>query len=186
MEFFDEALAVLQRLVRRLDQLHGRQTALVLAASEAAAAGVEADPHLIGNIKLPVDDVLVRAAGECEVMVKQRRAAVLDEFAHGNHGAVVNVLRVDLFPHIVQIQQPIKQLRLLDAGDVPGERLQQMMVRVDEAGVDEFTLGVDHFCVFTGDILGNLDDLVAVNENIPAPQQPILRIAGDNGFCIFN
>lgn len=90
------------------------------------------------------------------------------------------------FSHTLYSTAPIKQLRLLDAGDVPGECLQQMMVRVDEAGVDEFTLGVDHFCVFAGDILGNLDDLVAINENIPAPQQPILRIAGDNGFCIFN
>jgi len=57
-------------------------------------------------------------------------------------GAVVR-RRVEVAPHLVELDQPAEERRFLDARDVAGQDLRQVVVGVDEAGQNHLSGRVD-------------------------------------------
>ena len=124
-----------------LDDVVGGQAALALAAAHRAARGMEADAEVASGGDLGVDQALVPAREQVQV-VGGGRAAGEEQLAQADARRHVHRLRVRVPPHLVELDQPSEERRLLHARHVAGERLRQVVVRVDEAGQDDLAAGV--------------------------------------------
>ncbi len=135
-----EALGLREHRVEVLDQFVGREAAVGDAEVHRASRGDDPHAELAGRLHLGLDqavapareDVVVvedgRAAGECELGEARARGRVLG-------------LRVDARPDRVQLAQPREEVGLLGPG--AGERLVEVVVRVDEPRGDDRAPQVD-------------------------------------------
>jgi hypothetical protein len=129
----DEPPRVGEDHVLRLHDVVRGQAALALAAAHRPARRVEADAEVAGGADLGVDETLVPAREEVEV-VGGRRAAREQQLAEADARRHLHRFRVVAAPDLVQLDQPAEERRLLHARHVAGQGLREMMVRVDEAG----------------------------------------------------
>jgi hypothetical protein len=140
----DQAVAVLQDRLRVLHHVVRRQSALRAAAAHAAARGVEPRAHAQRHLDLHVQELLGRAAREYIEVVRGGGAAGQQQLADPHARADLDGLGVQLAPDFVEPHQPVEQLGVLHGRDVAGQRLVQVVVRVDEAGIDHAAGGLDH------------------------------------------
>ena len=120
------------------------------------------------------------------MVVKHGGAAELHKLRHSSHGAVVDVLGVDVAPDVVAVEQPVEQLRVLHGGDVAAECLEEMVVGIHKARVDKAALGVDDFGALRAQVLAQLKNFTVLDQNVGVTKEGILLIAGNNGLCIAN
>ena len=120
----------------------GRQPALRSSAAHRAARGVEADAQLARGRDLHVDQPLLPARKQVEV-VGRGRAAGEQQLAQAHAHRGVHRIRVEQAPDLVQLGQPAEERRLLHARHVARQRLRQVVVRVDEAGQHHLAPRVD-------------------------------------------
>ena len=119
-----------------------RQAALALAAAHRAARRVEADPQLAGRVDLGVDEALLALREEVEV-VGGGRAARQQQLAEADARGGCDRGRVEVAPHLVELDQPAEERRLLDAWDVARQHLRQVVVGVHEPGKHNLAGRVD-------------------------------------------
>ena len=77
------------------------------------------------------------------MVVEAGGAAVFHQFPHAGDGAVIDHLTVQILPDLVQGLQPVEQLQILHLRQVTAEGLVQVVMGVDEAGIDDAPGGVD-------------------------------------------
>ena len=136
--------AVLQNHVHRLHQIVRRQTAVGFTTGHAAPCGVEPDAQFRRRLELPVNKALGAGFGEYIVMVHAGGAAVTQQLPHAGETAVIDAVRIQSPPDFIEGHQPGKQLHFLDLGQVAGEGLIEVVMGVDETGIDKAALGVQH------------------------------------------
>ena len=103
---------------------------------------MEADAEIAGGGDLGVDQALVPAREQVE-MVGGRGAAGEEQLAEADARRHLHRFRVRAAPHLVQLDEPSEERRLLHARHVAGEGLRQVMVRVHEAGQDDLAARVE-------------------------------------------
>ena len=141
------------------------------------------DAERLRRRKLRADQI-ARARREHIVVVEARRATVLDEFPHAAKRAIVDGVGIEPGPDAVQRGQPVEQGQPLHRRQIAREILVQVMVRVDQAGVQNELLRVDHLVGF--DIqLAERANLTPLHEQVGAAQHRIGVVAGDDGARIF-
>ena len=155
----DHPARVLQYVGLVLDHRVRRQAALRLAHTHAATAGGEAhadflcrfdavlEPHAVGV------DVQVVAAGG---------AAAQQQLGHGHLGRHAHHLGRQAGPDRIQAAQPAEQLGVLHRRNRPGERLEHVVVRVDQARRDEVVARIDHLVGVLRKAVGRPDGLDAI------------------------
>ena len=88
-------------------------------------------------------DQVPRSLGKDIVVVKAGGASRLQQLSQAGEGGIGRHLLVQPLPHLVEGHQPGEELHLLDLRQVPGEDLVEVVVGVDEAGIDRHGGGVD-------------------------------------------
>ena len=169
VERADDALGVAQDRVLALDQRIRRQSALRLADAHAAAAGDEAHPDLVRRLDAVVEQHAVRVDVE---MVAARRAAREQQLGHRHLRRHAHHLRRQPGPDRIEAAQPREQLRVLHRGDRTRQRLEHVVVRVDEPRHDDVAARVDHLVGVLRQIGGGADglDQAAAHEDRRAAQ----------------
>ena len=155
-----------------LDQRVGWQAAVLFADAHRAAAGVEA--HADGARR--VDRVVqASAVGEEVQVIACRRAPGEHEFGHRHCRGDVQHLGRDARPDGVERTQPREELGVLRRGNGARERLEEVVVRVDEPGQHDLAAAVDHFVGERRQLRGRADrdDRVAANEDAAAVDFPL-------------
>jgi hypothetical protein len=138
----NETLRVLKDEVFFFHHAVGRQAPLALAHAHAAPTGGEAHANGLRGLNAVVQthtvgvDVEVVAAGG---------AAAHQEFGHGHLGAHLHHFRCQPGPQGVQTAQPAKQFSVLHGGNRPGERLEHVVVGVDQAWGHQMAARVNDF-----------------------------------------
>ena len=85
------------------------------------------------------------APSRVEVQVIRRAGASgLQQLAHGQEGRIVDRLLVDVLPDLVQVDQPVEELRVLGPREVAREGLEEVMMSVHEARDNDVMGAVDH------------------------------------------
>ncbi len=79
---------------------------------------------------------------EVEV-IRGAGAAGLQELPHGQEGGEVDRLAVDVLPDLVEVDKPVEKLGILHGGQIAGEGLEEVVVRVDEPGNHHVVRAVD-------------------------------------------
>ena len=113
----------------------------------------------------------MHAAGVEVEVVRRAGAAGLQELAHREDRRPVDRLPVDLLPDLVEVDQPVEELCVLHGGEIARERLEEVVVRVDEPRHDHVVRAVDHpRARRVGDSAADPRDRSAVDEDIGAAQ----------------
>ena len=128
--------------MRVMAEVVGGQAALALPPAHRAAGGVEADAEVDRGRDLHVDEPLL-AAGEQVEVIGGGGAAGEEQLAQAHPCRGVDGALVEAAPHVVQLAQPAEERGLLHPGHVAGEDLRQMVVSVHEAGKHHLAPGVD-------------------------------------------
>ena len=136
-------LTIPQNLVHSLHNAVRRQAAVLLAQVHAAPGGVHPDAQILRGGELCVQQPLRLPLRENVVVVEAGGAAVFHQLSHAGDGAVVDHLTVQILPDLVQGLQPVEQLQILYLGQIAAEGLVQVVMGVDEAGIDDAPGGVD-------------------------------------------
>src|SRR5215467_3634491 len=124
------------------DQAVGRQAAFARADAHGAAARMKTHPDLTGGLDLVVKSAAVRV----EIKVVHRRGAARQEqFRHGGLGRNLDHLRRQTLPHRKQRGQPVEQLDVLRSWPCTGQRLEHVVMCVDEARNDNVAFEIEHF-----------------------------------------
>ena len=124
-----------------LDHVVRRQAALAATPAHRAARRLEADPQLPRGLDLDVDQTLLAAREEVEV-VRRRGAAGEQKLAEPDARRGGDSLLVDPTPDLVEASQPQEERRLLHPGHVARERLREVVVGVDEPGQHDLAASV--------------------------------------------
>ncbi len=100
--------------------------------------------------------------GEC--------ATSFGQFCHGEHAGPVYRLRVEVFPYLVQIDQPVEELGILHCGQIARQGLVEVMVRVYKAWDHHVTRGVDDGRAFGIRKIGtDFGDAIPFDQDIYSP-----------------
>ena len=178
-------LGVPQNLVHGLDHAVRGQAAVFFAQVHAAPGGRHADPQVPGGGKLGVQQGGGGPAGEDVVVVEDGGAAGFQQFSHAHQGAVVDRLAVQVLPDLIQGPQPVEELQVLHLGQVPAEGLVEVVVGVDQAGVDGAAPGVQGLLRLRG-LRAHVSDHAVPDEDGDVFQYRIPAVAGDGGRRVFN
>ena len=163
-----------------LDHVVGRQPALAAPAAHRSPRGLEPDAEIAGGGDLDVDEARLAAGEEIE-MVGGRGAAGQQQLAEADPRGGVDRIRRRPAPHLVELGEPGEERGLLHAGDVAGEGLRKVVVRVDEAGEDDLAPGVDRALGIEGrrGLAGACGrDRFAVDHHVPARVAAALVVHG--------
>ena len=160
----DDALAIGEDDVVVLDGAAGGERLAVLGAGEIERAArqrhAQADPRCL--LRLDVHRVL-EAAGKEIVVVGGAGAARHQQFGHGQAGGEAEILRVHVFRPIGIDRGDPRPERLVDRRWMrPRHRLEEVVMRVDEARRDDMARGVE-------DLLHGMDGLGAAADAFDDP-----------------
>ena len=142
MPYPDQPFGIGHDLVDGLHHRIGGKAPILLREIHGAARGHEAHPDLSRGPELSGDEIAC-SAGKDIMMVETGGASGFQELAQAREGGVGDHLLVEPLPDLVQGDQPGKQLHLLHLRQVAGEDLVEVVMGVDEAGVDHHGGGVD-------------------------------------------
>ena len=116
-------------------------------------------------------------------MIKAGGAAVAHELPHGGQGGEKDRVPVEILPYLVEGFEPVEELHALDLAEAPGEILIQVMMGVDEAGIEEHPGAVEgliRHLVLGADPL----DQPVPEPNVRIPVHPIRPVAGNHGVHV--
>ena len=162
-----------------LDQGVGRQAAGTLAEAHRPAGGVEAQADLIRRF----DAVVEAAAVGIEVEVVARRGAARQhQFGHRDLRRHPHHLGREPGPDRVERLQPAEQVGVLRRRHGAGERLEHVVVGVDEAGHQDVAGQVDHRVGALGQRLraADRDDPVVLDQHEPVGDLAPVGVHGDD------
>ena len=179
-----QPLGVVHDLVDGLDHRVGRQAPVLFGQVHGPPGGVEPDAQLPGGPELGGDQV-PRPGGKDVVVVKAGGAPRFQQLPHAGEGGAGHHLLVQVLPHLVQGHQPGEELHPLHLWQVAGENLVEVVVGVDEAGVDHHVPGVDHLVGLVALRADGGDDAVP-DEEIGVVVEPVPEVAGDNIPGVFD
>jgi len=78
------------------------------------------------------------------VVVKTGGTSGFQQLPHAGDGAVVDAPGVQVLPYFIKSGEPVEELQPLDLGQVAAEGLVEVVVGVDQAGIDDAPGGVHH------------------------------------------
>ena len=184
----DGALAVAEELVSGLQHVLGHGAALAAGQGVGAAACVVADAQQICSSHLAVNGSVAGGGGEAVLVIESGGAAVLDQVSEGCQGGVVNDVGVHQLEDAVDLVQPFGNghVGIVDGFQVAHKGLEEVVMGIDQTGIDEMTGSIQHLVVGQIQILADGNDSGAFNEHIAAQMNGILLVAGNNRFCVLN
>ena len=142
VEQFQHALAVAQDRLLILHDFVGRQAAVLLRKAHRPAGHRHAQAELARFLDLDVDRVL-EPRREQIVMIGRRRAAGKHQLGQGKPHRDAQVARLHPRPDRRERGQPGDQIAVDRRRVGAGQRLVEMMMRVDEAGQHHMTRRVE-------------------------------------------
>ena len=143
VEELQHALAVGENRLLVLHHRIGRQAALPLAAVHRAARHRHAQPERARLLDLDVDGVF-QALGKEIVMIGRGGAARQHQFGQGEARGEAKLTRLQPRPDRIERHQPGEQFAINRGGVGAGQGLEEMMMRVDEAGQRDVARGVEN------------------------------------------
>ena len=178
-------LTIPQDLVHGLHHTVRRQAAVLLAQVHAAPGGVHPDAQILRGGELCVQQPLRLPLRENVMVVEAGGAAVFHQLPHAGDGAVVDHLTVQILPDLVQGLQPVEQLQILYLRQIAAEGLVQVVMGVDEAGVDDATGGVDDLLRLLF-LRADVGDDAVLHQQIAVGVHGVAGVAGDDVGCVFH
>ena len=119
------------------------------------------------------------------MVVEAGGAAGLEELSEAGEGGPGHHLLVQALPHLVEGDQPGEELHFLHLRQVPGEELVEVVVGVDEAGVDRHGGGVQHRVGLVV-VRADGDDDAVPDEEVDALIEGVAVVAGDHVPGVFD
>ena len=119
-------------------------------------------------------------------MVEAGRAAVLHQLAHAGEGGETDDLGVEVLPDLIECLEPVEQLHVLHLGEVAGEDLIEVVVRVDQTGVAEHMARVDGFVGFAVEFHADLLDEAVLGVKVDVFVHGVGAVAGDERADVFD
>ena len=98
---------------------------------------------------------------------------------------MVDHLTVQILPDLVQGPQPVEQLQILHLRQIAAEGLVQVVMGVDEAGIDDATGGVDDFLRLLF-LRADVGDDAVLHQQIAVGVHGVAGVAGDDVGCVFH
>ena len=178
-------LTIPQDLVHGLHNAVRRQATVLLAQVHAATGGVHPDAQILRGGELCVQQPLRLPLWENVMVVKAGGAAVFHQLPHAGDGAVVDHPAVQILPDLVQGLQPVEQLQILHLRQVTAEGLVQMVMGVDEAGIDDAPGGVDDLLRLLF-LRADVGDDAVLHQQIAVGVHGVAGVAGDDVGCVFH
>jgi len=174
---FYEPDAVLHYLVYGLYHTVRRQAAILFGKVHAAPGGMHTHSYKarsleLGGYKVPA------VPWEHVVVVKAGGAAVFHQLSHSCQRREGYKLLVYIFPNIVQVPEPVKQLKALHFGEVAGKLLVQMMMCVYKAGIAKHMAAIHSNVRFTVNTAADSSDKAVLAVHVRTAQYPVLPVAG--------
>ena len=117
--------------------------------------------------------------GEDVVVVKAGGAAVLHQLAHTREGGEADHFAVQILPDLVQSFQPVKQLHILHLGQIAGEDLIQVVVRIHKAGVAQHVAAVNDPVGCGVQAGADLLNKAVLAQHIHVVQHAVIVVTGD-------
>ena len=113
---------------------------------------------------------------------------MLDEVCHGGQRGIENHIIIYHLKNPVCLVQPFRDrhVGIINGAQVPDERLEEIMMGIDEPRVNDFVCGVDGLIMRVCQILAQLGDLFALDEDVSMKNDTVLGVAGHNSCRIFN
>ena len=178
MVLLDDPSGVLHDLVHGLHHAVRGQATVLYTQIHAAAAAVHPDAQLVSGGKLGAQQV-AGVGGEDVVVVKAGGAAVLHQLAHTREGGEADHFAVQILPDLVQSFQPVKQLHILHLGQIAGEDLIQMVVRIHKAGVAQHVAAVNDPVGCGVQAGADLLNKAVLAQHIHVVQHAVIVVTGD-------
>ena len=180
----NDAGGILHDLVHGLDHAVRRQAAVLSAQVHAAPGGEHADAQFFGGGKL--DAGQVSGTGRKDIVVVEAGgAAVLHQLAHTREGGEADDVPVQPFPDLIQGGEPVEQLHVLHLGQVPGEHLIQVVMRIDQPWIAPVMAAVDDCIGGLGETGADGADKAVLTEEIDSLQNLVVIVTGDQGLDVF-
>ncbi len=152
----DQPFAIGDELVGRLQHLIRNCRAFGFRQGVGATPGMEPHAETFSRFELPVDQPFPGVAGKAILMVERRGAAMLDEFRHRGEGGMVETRLGEPRKDGIDPVQPFddREFRPVEVGAVTHEALEEMMVGVDQPGIDEPARRIADFGAFRQRTIG--------------------------------
>ena len=120
-----------------------------------------------------------------QILIHTCCAAVFGEFPHAGQCAVINAVFVKGAPNFVERDEPVEQLHILHLGQIACKCLIQMMMRVDQPGVNIAPARINHMIsVFF--LLSDILNHMVVNQNTSVVNNRVILVNRDDCLCVFN
>ncbi len=177
--------AVPEDFVHGLHHAVRRQAAVLDAQVHTAPGGVEADAQLLRSGELGLQQSLRTTPGKDVVVVKAGGTAAFQQLPQAGEGAVVDYLPVQVLPDFIEGLQPVEQLQVLHRRQVPAEGLVEVVVGVDQAGVDDAVGGIDDLLRLLG-LRPYSGNYAVFDQQAAVFIDTVLAVAGHNGVGVPN
>ena len=173
-----------------VENIQGSHLSVRIVQTSACAACSVKGHCSSADSKDKIIDIIDTAAasyqvGENVMVVKAGGAAVFHQLPHAGDGAVVDHPAVQILPDLVQGLQPVEQLQILHLRQVTAEGLVQMVMGVDEAGIDDATGGVDDLLRLLF-LRADVGDDAVLHQQIAVGVHGVAGVAGDDVGCVFH
>ena len=181
-----QALAVVQIGRRGLAHLIGDSAALPAGQRVGAPGRHEAEAHHIGGLHLAVHRGDAGGGGVAVLVIHGAGAAVLDEVGHAGGAGVEDHVAVDADKDLVDVVQPLHQgqARAVDGHQVAHESLKEVVVGVDQPGVDVLARSVDDLRAAGAEVTAYGLDAAAGEEDVAVVEDAVRVVAGDDGVGV--
>ena len=182
----DQPLAVGNKRIRRLQHLVRDRAALGSRKRIRPPSGVIADPEQLRRGHLPIDRPRPRLLRETILMIKRTGTAMFNQVRQRGQRAEINDVVIDNLKDAIDFIDPIddRQVRIIDRQRIADERLEKMMMRIDQPGINKLPRRVDRFRALRGKTGSDFGDKPVPNQNIAAAVNPIRRITAYNRFSV--
>ena len=126
-----------------------------------------ADTEQLRSGHLPVDRPCSRPFRETVLMIKRTGTAMLDQVRQRGQRAEINDVVIDNLKDAIDFIDPIddRQVRIIDRQRIADERLEKMMMRIDQPGINKLPRRVDRFRALRGKTGSDFGDKPVPNQN---------------------
>ena len=126
---------------------------------------MHADPKLFSGCKLHIDEKIACSVGKYIMVIKTGGAAGFKQFAEPCERGEVHDIAIQVFPDLIERNQPIEQPKTLHRRKVTGKNLVEVMVCIDQPGVTKHVRSIEN-STFCTQVMTQCVDYTILNQHI--------------------
>ena len=145
---------------------------------------MHADPKLFSGCKLHIDEKIACSVGKYIMVIKTGGAAGFKQFSKPCERREAHDIAIQVFPDLIERNQPIKQRKALHSRKITGKNLVEVMVRIDQPGVTKHVRSIENRS-FCAQVMAESTDHTILDQQIRVFYDAIAVVTGDDGADVF-